>query len=649
MKKLFRENRRRGLFASRSNDVGMAEFKRRAVFAIAFFAFCFLILASRFFWLQVVRHDQYTTQAESNRTVNIPVQASRGLILDRNGTILARNYWSYSLEITPSKAVEKLPVLIDRLSQVIPVSQTDRKRFRRLLQESKRFDPVPIRLDLTEEEMARFLVQQWRFPGVELAEREFRQYPFGQTGAHLLGYMGRISERDTKQLEEEGKSQRYRGAYNIGKVGIERTYEDALHGEPGLTVLEVTAGGRPVRLLGSKPSVPGKNLTLSIDLRLQKVAENAFGGQSGAMIAIEPSTGEILAFVSKPTYDPNLFLNGIDFDTWNALNTSSRKPLLNRAMRGLYPIGSTYKPFMALAGLHYGVISPSTTINDQGVYELGNHQYRDLAKTHKGILDLRRSITVSSDVYYYRLAHDLGVDRIHDFMKPWGFGQITGIDLLGEQQGVLPDPDWKMKRYKKPWVLGDTIPLGIGQGYNAFTLLQLSHAVATLANRGVSLQPHLVRSVFDPTTRKDTPVESSYREEMPSTRRELETVISAMTTVTKPGGTAAAAFRGAAYNAAGKTGTAQVVGLAAGQKYDANSIKRSHRDHGLFISFAPAEKPRIAVAVLVENGGFGASAAAPIARAALAYWLLGRNSLGLPPPQYLKPASQNGAGSGGKQ
>ena len=318
MKKLFRENRRRGLFASRSNDVGMAEFKRRAVFAIAFFAFCFLILASRFFWLQVVRHDQYTTQAESNRTVNIPVQASRGLILDRNGTILARNYWSYSLEITPSKAVEKLPVLIDRLSQVIPVSQTDRKRFRRLLQESKRFDPVPIRLDLTEEEMARFLVQQWRFPGVELAEREFRQYPFGQTGAHLLGYMGRISERDTKQLEEEGKSQRYRGAYNIGKVGIERTYEDALHGEPGLTVLEVTAGGRPVRLLGSKPSVPGKNLTLSIDLRLQKVAENAFGGQSGAMIAIEPSTGEILAFVSKPTYDPNLFLNGIDFDTLNS-------------------------------------------------------------------------------------------------------------------------------------------------------------------------------------------------------------------------------------------------------------------------------------------------------------------------------------------
>ena len=441
MKKLFRERRRRR--SSGTSEFGMAEFRRRGIFAVFFFGLCFLILVGRFVWLQVICHDQYTTQAESNRTVSIPVQASRGLIMDRNGIILARNYWSYSLEITPTETEEKLNTLIERLSKVIPISQTDIRRFKRLLSESKRFDPVPIRLDLTEDEMARFLVQKWRFPGVELASREFRQYPFGQIGAHLLGYMGRISESDAKRIEKDGQEELYRGAYNIGKVGIERTYEDALRGQPGFSVLEVTAGGRPVRYLESTPSVPGKNLTLSIDLNLQKVVEKAFGAEAGAMIAIDPSTGEILAFVSKPTYDPNLFLNGIDYDTWNQLNTSPRKPLLNRAMRGIYPIGSTYKPFMALAGLQYGVITPSTTINDQGVYELGGHKFRDAAKVHKGILDLRRSITVSSDIYYYKLAHDLGAERIHDFMEPWGFGQLTGIDLLGEQQGILPNAAWQ--------------------------------------------------------------------------------------------------------------------------------------------------------------------------------------------------------------
>lgn len=636
MKKLFRERRRR--HSSGTSEFGMAEFRRRGIFAVFFFGLCFLILVGRFVWLQVICHDQYTTQAESNRTVSIPVQASRGLIMDRNGIILARNYWSYSLEITPTETEEKLNTLIERLSKVIPISQTDIRRFKRLLSESKRFDPVPIRLDLTEDEMARFLVQKWRFPGVELASREFRQYPFGQIGAHLLGYMGRISESDAKRIEKDGQEELYRGAYNIGKVGIERTYEDALRGQPGFSVLEVTAGGRPVRYLESTPSVPGKNLTLSIDLNLQKVVEKAFGAEAGAMIAIDPSTGEILAFVSKPTYDPNLFLNGIDYDTWNQLNTSPRKPLLNRAMRGIYPIGSTYKPFMALAGLQYGVITPSTTINDQGVYELGGHKFRDAAKVHKGILDLRRSITVSSDIYYYKLAHDLGAERIHDFMEPWGFGQLTGIDLLGEQQGILPNAAWKEKQYKKPWLVGDTISLGIGQGYNAFTLLQLAHAVATLADRGVALQPHLVRSIYDPKTHKSTEMESTYRKEMPVSKKNIEFIIDAMTTVTQ-NGTAAGAFRGAPYIAAGKTGTAQVVGIAQGARYNAAAIAKQHRDHGLFISFAPAAKPRIALAVLVENGGFGATAAAPIARAALDYWLLGKNSLGLPPPQYLRDQS----------
>lgn len=643
--KLFRKKRTPSLFGrSRSRGFGSteantAEFRRRGVIALCFIFFCFSLLAARFVWLQVIRHDQYTTQAEKNRSVAIPSQPSRGLIFDRNGIILARNYWSYSLEITPSKAEEKLDTLIERLSKVIAISDTDERRFRRILAESKRFDPVPIRLDLTEQEMARFLVNQWQFPGVELASREFRQYPFGATGAHLLGYMGRISEGDKKRLEEENLTERYRGAYNIGKVGIERSYENDLRGTPGRALLEVTAGGRPIRYLESDPSVPGKNLTLSIDLNLQRVAENAFGGQVGALIAIDPSTGEILAFVSKPTYDPNLFLNGIDYDTWNSLNTSPRKPLLNRAMRGLYPIGSTYKPFMALAGLETGTITPNTTINDQGVYELGGHKFRDSARIPNGVLSLRRSITVSSDVYYYKLAHDMGAEKIHDFMEPWGFGQLTGIDLLGEQAGVLPAPEWKMKRFKKPWVAGDTVSLGIGQGYNAFTLLQLAHAVATLANRGVSLQPHLVRSVFNPATGKTEDIVSNYRKTMPVSKKNLEFVIEAMTTVTRQG-TAARVFANAPYVAAGKTGTAQVIGIAQDSKYNANAIKSTHRDHGLFISFAPAAKPRIALAVLVENGGWGAQSAAPIARSVLDYWLLGRNSLGLPPPAYLRTGTQ---------
>ena len=614
-----------------SEEGNSSEFRRRGFAAIAFVFFCFSILAVRFVWLQVIRHDQYTTQAEHNRTVSIPSPASRGLILDRNGIVLARNYWSYSLEITPSKTEEKINTLIERVSNVVRISEQDQKRFRRLLSESKKFDPVPLRQDLTEEEMARFLVQQWQFPGVEVAYREFRQYPLGAVGAHLLGYLGRISDADNKRLEEEGLSDQYRGVYQIGKVGIERAYENALRGKPGRSLLEVTAGGRPVRVMENVPSVPGKTLSLSVDINLQKVAEAAFGSETGALIAIEPSTGEILAFVSKPTYNPNLFLNGIDYDTWNQLNTSPTKPLLNRAMRGLYPIGSTYKPFMALAGLQAGVITPQMKINDTGIYELAGHQFRDSASHPLGILDLRRSITVSSDVYYYKLAHELGVTRIHDFMEHWGFGQQTGIDLIGEQKGILPSAQWKEKRYRKPWVAGDTISLGIGQGYNAFTLLQLAHATATLANKGESLQPHLVKAIFDPEKKETLPVPPSYRTTMPVDRKYIDIVTDAMTTVTKIG-TAAVPFQGAPYQTAGKTGTAQVVGIAQGKKYNAAALKKSQRDHGLFIAFAPASKPKIALAVLVENGGWGAKSAAPIARAVLDYWLLGRNNLGLPPP-----------------
>lgn len=613
------------------DDQDLKPFKKRLVFLFGLVIFCFAILVCRFAWLQIINQITYTEKAERNRTVTVTLHGPRGIIVDRNNEILAQNKMVYSLEITPDK-VRDINQTIDDLSHIITITHADRRRFKRLREDLQRYDSVPIRQGLTHQEVADFIAQQWRFPGVEINQRQYRYYPQGETGSHFLGYIGSLSQSDHKRLKREGTLENYDGERTIGKVGLERSYETLLHGIPGHETLEITAGGHAVRSLNLTPPTAGKNLRLTIDMNLQRVIEDAFKDKQGAVIAIEPKTGEILAFVSMPTYDPNLFPGGIDPESWNELNNSEAKPLFNRAIRGVYPIGSTYKPFMALAGLETGATSPDYILNDTGVFMLGNHKFRDASGVPKGPLNLRRSLAVSSDVYYYWLATKLGVDSIYTFMKPWGFGQKTGIDLIGEQTGILPNREWKEKRIRQPWVIGDTPSIGIGQGYNSFTLLQLAHAVATLANRGIVMTPHLVKEIQDPVSGQITLVAKESTNTIPLKSSNIETVINGMIDVTKIG-TGRGVFAKFPYDVAGKTGTAQVVSVAQDENFKTKKLRRRHQDHALFIAFAPANKPMIALAVLVENGGFGARAAAPIAKAAIDYWLTGNNTLNLPPPK----------------
>ncbi len=611
---------------------------------------CLLLLAGRLVWLQLFKHEDYYARAESNRIAVVPVTANRGLIKDRNGVIIAKNYAGYTLEIA-TRYVHAHPggaaALIDELAKVIDIQPRDRRRFRKLQEELKGADSIPIRTRLTDEEVARFAAHQYRFPGVELKARLFRHYPLGEVGSHLIGYIGRVSAADKERIATWPDAADYVGTEYIGKVGLEHSYERELHGTTGFEEVEITAGGRAVRTLSRTPSIPGNDLILSVDIRLQEIVERAFGDRRGALIAIEPATGDVLAFVSKPTFDPNLFVEGIDPLNWEALNENPDKPLLNRALRGTYPIGSTYKPFLALAALELGKRRPEQVIYDPGYFIFAGHRFRDSNKVPLGPVDMHRSIVKSSDVYYYMLANDLGVDAIHDFMKPFGFGQITGIDVDGEQAGILPSTRWKQQRLRQKWYAGETISIGIGQGYNAFTLLQLAHATANLANRGVVMKPHLVKQVVDARTgeKRLTVPKESYR--IPLKPQHLKTVIDAMVDV-NVNGTGRVAFQGAPYKVAGKTGTAQVIGIKQNEKYDASRIDERHRDHSLFIAFAPADDPKIALAVIVENGGFGATAAAPIARQALDYYLLGKvpNAPALPRQEPAMYAQGNGEGRG---
>ena len=588
---------------------------------------CFGILLARFIWLQVIKHNDYASQAEENRISVVPVVPNRGLILDRNGVVLARNFSAYTLEITPSKIADSLDAVIEELSTVVDIQPKDRRRFRRLLEEAKNFESVPIRTRLTDEEVARFTAQRYRFPGVEIQARLFRQYPHGETASHVIGYIGRISQKDAKRIEEMEDAANYAGTDYIGKEGLEKKYESILHGKTGYEEVEVTAGGRAVRTLSRTAATPGHNLILSIDIELQKLIEEAFGDRRGALVAIEPSTGDVLAYVSKPTYDPNLFVEGIDQQSWEELNTSIDKPLLNRPLIGTYPPGSTFKPYMALAALETGKRTPNQAIADPGYFWFGSHRFRDDKVGGHGMVDMYKSIVVSCNTYYYILANDLGIDGIHDFMKPFGFGQLTGIDLDNERTGVLPSTAWKRAAYKRPehkkWYAGETISVGIGQGYNAFTPLQLAHAMANLANNGVVMRPHLVKTIEDGVTKEHTLTvpKESYR--IPLKQENIDFIKKSMVGVVKEG-TSSRAFAKAEYVSAGKTGTAQAIGLGRNEKYDAKKMPERHRDHSLYVAFAPADNPRIALAVIVENGGFGAAAAAPIARLALDYYLQGK-------------------------
>ncbi len=597
------------------------QLKIRLGLAMLLILICFGILVARFSYLQIYRYSDFHAQAEDNRISLVPVPPTRGLIFDRNGVLLAENVSAFTLELAP-KLIDNLERVIDQLAEIVEITPKDRRRFKRLLEDSRSTETIPLKVRLSDEEVAKLAAQRYRFKGVDIKARQFRNYPLGETGAHLLGYIGRISPEDKKKLEESDDSANYAGSSHMGKVGLELSYQTQLLGQAGSDEVEVSAGGRIVRSLSRTPPKAGSNLHLSVDIKLQKLVEEWFGERKGALVAIDPKTGDILAFVSKPTFDPNLFVDGIDTQSWAALNDDPNKPMLNRPLRGTYPPGSTYKPFMAMAALETGARTPEFTISDPGYFALGSHRFRDSKPSGHGTVDLKKSIVVSSDTYYYKTAYDMGVDAIHDYMKPLGFGQITGIDLENEVTGILPSTAWKMKRYKQKWLPGETPSIGIGQGYNSFTILQLAHATGILANAGTVMRPHLVRYVEDPVTRMQTPTAKETRR-INFRPEYLELVKSAMVEVNRVG-TGRVAFAGAEYVAAGKTGTAQVIGIKQGERYDAKKIEERFRDHSLFMSFAPADNPRLAVAVIVENGGFGAQAAAPIVRKVFDYFLLGK-------------------------
>ncbi|MDR2000535.1 MAG: penicillin-binding protein 2 [Zoogloeaceae bacterium] len=609
---------------------GLERFWKRLTVAGSFVLLCFGLLFARIFWLQVIQNNYYTTRAEENRISLVPILPNRGLILDRNGVILARNYSAYTLEIMPARISGNLDAAIDELATVIDIQPKDRKRFRKLLEESKNFESLPIRTRLSDEEVAKFIAQRYRFPGVDIKARLFRQYPFGDFASHLLGYIGRVTDRDLERIAIEDQDANYRGTNHFGKTGLEQHYEFELHGISGFEQVEVDAGGHAVRTLKHTAPIAGDNLILTVDAKLQEIAEQAFGDRRGALVAINPATGGILALVSMPNYDPNLFVDGIGTSDWDAYNSSPDKPMVNRALNGTYPPGSTFKPYMALAALTYGKRRPEQAIADPGYFTFGDYTFRDDKKGGHGMVNMYTSIVQSCDTYYYMLANDLGIDVIANFMRQFGFGQKTGIDLgvdgTSESEGVLPSPEWKKKRFRKPehqkWYSGETISIGIGQGYNAYTPIQLAQAVAGLANNGVIHRPHLVQAIVDARTGEQKTLEIAPPRAIVLKREHVDIIKHAMIGVNKEG-TGARAFAGAGYEAAGKTGTAQVFSLKGGQ-YKENTVKEELRDHALYIAFAPADKPLIALAVLVENGGFGAQTAAPIARQVLDYYLLGK-------------------------
>jgi penicillin-binding protein 2 len=613
----------------RNVEADLSRFRMRVFAASIVVLVCFILLFSRLAYLQIARHADLNEQAENNRTSIVPIVPNRGLILDRNGIVLATNFSAYTLEIMPSKLSDGLDKTIEDLSQVIEIQPRDKRRFKKLMEESKSFESLPIRTRLTDEEVAKFAAQSWRFPGVDIKARLFRSYPYGELASHVIGYIGRVNQAEKAVIEDWSEEQQanYRGTEYIGKLGIEQSYEQQLHGITGVEQVETSAAGRAMRKLASNPATPGNTVMMSIDIKMQKLIEDLYGDRRGALVAMDPKTGEVLAFVSKPTFDPNLFVDGIDSENWQALNESEDKPLLNRALRGTYAPGSTYKPYMALAALETGKRTPQQTIFDPGYFNFGGHRFRDDKEGGHGSVDMYKSIVQSCDTYYYMLANDLGVDTIHEHMQRLGFGDLTGIDILGESHGLLPSTQWKRTAYRRPeqqkWYAGETISLGIGQGYNNFTVLQMAQALSTLVNSGVRMKPHLVHETVDIVTHQAHPVAGEVAARLAAKPENIAVIRNAMVGVNIEG-TSSSAFRGAGYTSGGKTGTAQVVGIAQGAKYNASQVDERHRDHALFIAYAPADDPKIALAMIVENAGFGAQAAAPIARRAFDYWLMGQ-------------------------
>jgi len=585
----------------------------RAILLLILGGILLAILLVRLLYLQVVSHEHFTTLSEDNRVKVQPLPPNRGLIYDRNGILLAENLPSYRLEITPEQ-VDDMGATLNALEDIIELRDIDLSRFEKLRRRKPRFEAIPLRFHLNDEEVARFSVNRHRFPGVDITAGLARHYPQGPLAVHALGYVGRIDEQALKELD----SSNYRGTTHVGKNGIEKTYEEILHGQVGLQQVEITAQGRIIRVLKRTPPVSGHNLYLTLDSRVQAAAEEAFGNFSGTAIAMDPNNGDVLAFVSLPTYDPNPFVNGIDYDDYATLRNNEKEPLFNRALRGQYPPGSTVKPFMGLAGLEMGISSGHSKTYCPGFYRLPgkDRKYRDWKRSGHGTVDLNTAITQSCDVYFYDLAQSLGIDRIHEYLQQFGFGKATGIDIQGELPGLLPSKEWKRSRRDLPWFPGETIITGIGQGFFLVTPIQLATATAAIANGGRMLQPKIVHADQEAESDDLIPHQPQLHETITiKEQQHWDQVIAAMTDVVHSArGTARRIGTDSPYMMAGKTGTAQVFGLKEEEKYDAEAIAEKLRDHALFIAFAPLEEPRIAVAVIVENGGGGGSVAAPIAR-----------------------------------
>lgn len=604
--------------------LNLHNFRIRLAISAVFVLFLFLLLFARTFYLQVSKGDHYHTLAEANRISIQPLVPNRGLIYDRNGEILAQNFSAYTLEVIPSEMTD-LEATLDELATIIEITPSDRRRFSNLLKESKRFKSLPIRSRLSDEEVARFAANRYRFPGVEINARLLRQYPRGEIAAHVIGYISRINDADLEQLEENKQLDNYRGSQHIGKIGIEQSYEKDLHGVTGFEEVETDVAGRSVRIISHTPPIPGNDLILSLDIKLQEAAVAAFGEHRGALVAMDPATGEILAFVSKPGFDANLFVGGIDHENWNLLNNSIDRPLNNRALRGLYPPGSAFKPFMALAALELNLRTPEYTLSDAGFFTLpgSERRYRDWKVGGHGRVNLHKSLVVSCDTYYYSLANDMGINNIYKFIGQFGLGKETGVDVQGEVAGLLPSPEWKMRRHNQKWYTGDTISVGIGQGYNLTTPLQLAFATSIIASKGQAFRPHFVKQIKNYRTSTIEEIDSQPLYTVDIKPENMAVVRNALVAVTLPGGTAARAAQGAKYSFAGKTGTSQVINIKQGEKYVESEVQERYRDHALFVAYAPAEDPKIVLSILVENAGHGGAVAAPIARQVMDYFLLG--------------------------
>ena len=594
-------------------------FLSRIIACFIFVVLLMLGLIVRLVYLQIEGHEQYSLKAKSNRIKVVSLPPTRGIIYDRKGRVLAENIPTYSLEIIPEQ-VKDLEDTLKQLQKLLDIPDEKIEQFLKQKKRSKRFTSVPILLRLSDEELAKFAVMRAYFSGVDIHARLVRHYPYSLLTSHVVGYVGRINERELKRLPVA----EYRGTHYIGKVGIEKMYESELHGETGLAEIETNAQGRAVDNISSIESVPGADLYLTLDIDLQKTGYDALEGHNGALVAIEVKTGDVLAFVSRPGFDPNPFVLGISSKAYKALQQSDNQPLFNRALQGQYPPGSTVKPFMGLAGLEYQVVSFRQKHYCPGFYQLPNvdHKYRDWKRWGHGMVELNDAITQSCDVYFYDLARMLGIDRIHEFLQKFGFGEKTGIDLVGERAGLLPSREWKKRVKQQPWYPGETLITGIGQGFMQVTPLQLARATATLANRGLVVKPHLVDKMSHSTNSVN--VDNSAEQQILLKDYNLDNVISAMVNVIHgKRGTAKRLNKGINYKIAGKTGTAQVFTIKQEERYNENAIDFKLRDHALFMTFAPADDPQIAIAVIVENGGHGGSVAAPVAGKVMKQFLMG--------------------------